>query len=36
MISQEQKNNNEIRFMEVLTRLNDDLTDISKILDAIR
>lgn len=35
MISQEQKNNNEIRFMEVLTRLNIDLTELSKFLDQI-
>ena len=35
MISQEQKNKNEIRFMEVLTRLNIDLTELSKFLDQI-
>lgn len=35
MISQEQKNNNEIRFMEVLTRLNIDLTELSKFLDQV-
>ena len=35
MISQEQKNNNEIRFMELLARLNIDLTAISKFLDQI-
>lgn len=35
MISQEQKNNNEIKFMELLTRLNIDLTEINKFLDQI-
>jgi hypothetical protein len=35
MISQEQKNNNELKFMELLTRLNIDLTSISKFLDQI-
>ena len=35
MISQEQKNNNEIRFMELLTKLNIDLTPISKFLDQV-
>ena len=35
MISQEQKNNNEIRFMELLTRLNIDLTNINKLLDEV-
>ena len=35
MISQEQKNNNEIRFMELLARLNIDLTEINKFLDQI-
>ena len=35
MISQEQKNNNEIRFMELLARLNIDLTELSKFLDQI-
>ena len=35
MISQEQKNNNEIKFMEILARLNIDLTELSKFLDQI-
>ena len=35
MISQEQKNNNEIKFMELLAMLNVDLTDITKFLDSI-
>jgi hypothetical protein len=35
MISVEQKNNNEIRFMELLARLNIDLTEASKLLDQI-
>lgn len=35
MISQEQKNNNEIKFMEILARLNVDLTEINKFLDEI-
>lgn len=35
MLTLEQKNNNEIRFMEMLTRLNIDLTKISKLLDQI-
>lgn len=35
MISQEQKNNNEIRFMELLALLNIDLTEVSKFLDNI-
>jgi hypothetical protein len=35
MISQEQKNSNEIKFMELLSRLNIDLTDINKFLDQI-
>jgi hypothetical protein len=35
MISQEQKNNNEIKFMELLTRLNIDLTEITKLLDQV-
>lgn len=35
MISQEQKNNNEIKFIELLARLNIDLTEINKFLDQI-
>lgn len=35
MLTLEQKNNNEIKFMELLTRLNIDLTEISKVLDQI-
>lgn len=35
MLTQEQKNNNEIRFMELLTRLNIDLTNINKLLDEV-
>ena len=35
MLSLEQKNNNEIKFMEILTRLNIDLTALSKFLDQI-
>jgi hypothetical protein len=35
MLSLEQKNNNEIRFMELLTRLDVDLTEINKLLDQI-
>lgn len=35
MISQEQKNNNEIRFIELLSKLNIDLTEINKLLDRI-
>lgn len=35
MISLEQKNNNEIRFMELLARLNIDLTEVSKLLDQV-
>lgn len=35
MLTQEQKNNNEIKFMELLTKLNIDLTDINKFLDQI-
>ena len=35
MISQEQKNNNEIKFIELLTRLNVDLTEINKLLDKV-
>lgn len=36
MITLEQKNNNEIRFMELLQRLNIDLTEINKFLDEIK
>jgi hypothetical protein len=35
MISQEQKNSNEIKFMELLSKLNIDLTEITKMLDQI-
>lgn len=35
MLSQEQKNNNEIRFMELLARLGVDLTEITKLLDQV-
>jgi hypothetical protein len=35
MLSLEQKNNNEIRFMELLARLNIDLTAVNKLLDQI-
>lgn len=35
MINQEQKNNNEIRFMELLAKLNIDLTELTKFLDKI-
>ena len=35
MINLEQKNANEIRFMELLTRLNIDLTEINKLLDRV-
>ena len=35
MLTVEQKNTNEIRFMELLTRLNIDLTDITKLLDQL-
>ena len=35
MLSIEQKNNNEIKFMELLSRLDIDLTDINKFLDQI-
>jgi hypothetical protein len=35
MLSQEQKNNNEIKFIELLTKLNIDLTEITKLLDQI-
>lgn len=36
MISLEQKNNNEIKFIELLSRLGIDLTEISKLLDQIK
>jgi hypothetical protein len=35
MLTIEQKNNNEIRFMELLTKLNIDLTEINKLLDQV-
>jgi hypothetical protein len=35
MLSTEQKNNNEIRFMELLAKLNIDLTEINKFLDTV-
>lgn len=35
MLTQEQKNSNEVKFMELLTKLNIDLTAISKLLDKI-
>jgi hypothetical protein len=35
MLPIEQKNNNEIRFMELLSKLNIDLTEITKLLDEI-
>lgn len=35
MISIEVKNNNEIKYMELLTKLNIDLTEISKLLDQV-
>ena len=35
MLTQEQKNVNEIKFMELLAKLNIDLTAISKLLDEI-
>ena len=35
MITLEQKNNNEIKFMELLARLNIDLTEIAKLLDQL-
>lgn len=35
MLTQEQKNNNEIKFMEMLAMLNIDLTEISKLLDQL-
>jgi hypothetical protein len=35
MLTQEQKNNNEIKFMELLSKLNIDLTEINKLLDKV-
>ena len=35
MLTLEQKNNNEVRFMEMLSMLNIDLTEISKLLDQV-
>ena len=35
MLTLEQKNNNEIKFMELLTKLNIDLTEINKFLDQV-
>ena len=35
MLTVEQKNNNEIKFMELLSKLDIDLTEISKLLDSI-
>jgi hypothetical protein len=35
MLTVEQKNNNEIKFMELLTKLNIDLTEFNKFLDEI-
>lgn len=35
MLTLEQKNANEVRFMELLTRLNIDLTEITKFLDKV-
>lgn len=35
MLTQEQKNNNEIKYIELLSRLNTDLTEINKLLDQI-
>lgn len=35
MLTLEQKNSNELKFMEMLTMLNIDLTEISKLLDQI-
>ena len=35
MLTTEQKNNNEIKFMEMLAMLNIDLTEISKLLDRV-
>ena len=35
MLTVEQKNNNEIKFMELLAKLNIDLTEFNKFLDEI-
>jgi hypothetical protein len=35
VLTVEQKNNNEIKFMEMLTKLNIDLTEVSKLLDQL-
>jgi hypothetical protein len=35
MLTLEQKNNNEIKFMELLAKLNIDLTNITKLLDSV-
>jgi hypothetical protein len=35
MLTVEQKNNNEIKFVELLSRLNIDLTELNKLLDQI-
>ena len=35
MLTVELKNNNEIKYMELLTKLNIDLTDIAKLLDQV-
>lgn len=35
MLTLEQKNSNEVKFMELLTKLNIDLTEVSKFLDQI-
>lgn len=35
MLTLEQKNNNEIKFIELLTKLNIDLTEVNKFLDQI-
>ncbi len=35
MLNQEQKNSNEIKFIELLSRLNIDLTELNKFLDQI-
>lgn len=35
MLTPEQKNNNEIRFIELLTKLNIDLTELNKLLDQL-
>lgn len=35
MLTAEQKNNNEIKFMELLSRLNIDLTELNRFLDKV-